>query len=56
MGLTPTHAVKATYLFKTMRALSLSVQVSVPKRQTLAAMANFCRLLRLSIKKAAINF
>jgi hypothetical protein len=47
-GLTPTHAVKATYLFKTKLALSLSVQVSVFERQTLAAMAKFRRLLRFS--------
>jgi len=46
----------ATYSFKTLRALTLSVQVSVPQRQTLAAMAKNCRLLRLTKKKAAIHF
>jgi hypothetical protein len=39
-----------------LRALTLSVQVSVPQRQTLAAMAKICRLLRLTKKKAAIHF
>jgi hypothetical protein len=48
--------VVATYSFKTLRALTLSVQVSVPQRQTLAAMAKICRLLRLTKKKAAIHF
>jgi hypothetical protein len=48
--------VVATYSFKTLRALTLSVQVSEPQRQTLAAMAKICRLLRLTKKKAAIHF